>query len=670
MRLELQSPELVAGGQPFGAAGAYERLTGTAYFEVDPQDPSNAVVFDLDKAPRNARGRVEFSADAVILRPVDLAKASGTLFFEVNNRGNKISFGRMQDTAPDANANAPVTAHDFGNGFLMKRGYVLAWVGWGADIAPGDNRLTVSFPVALREGQPITARFLTELGDRNFNGGRPPTLPLSGGAAFKSFLAVSSNKEAAEAELRAVDSDSPRPSGPAIPRGTPIPDNEWALARCPDGWPGVPSTADICLKGGFRNNLNYHLIYRAAASPVMGLGYVTSRDFVSFLRHAAKDDSGRLNPVAGIRTVLCQGISSSGMYLRDYLYFGFNEDEQGRRVCDGMHIHVPGAQRLYLNYRFAQPNPFTQQHRERYVPDVNFPVTYAVTRNPLTGHEDGILTRPKTDPVIIHSDTSTEYWQFRASLLGADADGRTDIADPPNVRRFLLAGTQHRWLKGETPNHGIADRQCEQLTNATHPGVILRALIVALEQWAKDGTMPPDSRVPRIADGTLVTPERLTFPAIPGVSYAGLYNGSGERDFGSRVTANSGVIDKLFPDIVSTHRILVPQVDRTGNEIAGVRHPFVEVPVATLTGWNTRTPEFGGDDLCDLQGSTIALARTKAAARAAGDPRPTLDELYRDHDDFVRKVEQAARALERQRLMLPEDVELTVREARESDVLR
>lgn len=660
----------MAGGQPFGAAGAYERLTGTAYFEVDPQDARNTAVFDLDKAPRNAHGRVEFAADAVILKPADLAKVSGTLFFEVNNRGNKISFGRMQDTAPDANANAPVTAHDFGNGFLMKRGYVLAWVGWGADIAPGDNRLTVTFPIAMREGQPVTERILTEFGDRNLNGGQPTTLPLSGGAPFKSFSAVSSNKEAAEAELWAVDSDSPRPSGPSIPRGTPVPGSEWAFALCPDGWPGAPSTTDICLKGGFRNNFNYHLIYRATASPVMGLGYVTSRDFVSFLRNASKDDSGRPNPVAGVRTVLCQGISSSGMYLRDYLYFGFNEDEQGRRVCDGMHIHVPGAQRLYLNYRFAQPNPFTQQHRERYVPDVNFPVTYAVTRNPLTGREDGILTRPKTDPVIIHTDTSTEYWQFRASLLGSDTDGRTDIADPASVRRFFLAGTQHRWLKGEAPNHGIADRQCEQPTNITHPGIILRALIIALEQWAKDGTTPPDSRVPRIADGTLVTPERLDFAAIPGVSFAGLYNGSGERDFGSRVSRNSGVIDKLFPDIVSTHRILVPQVDRTGNEIAGVRHPVVEVPVATLTGWNTRTPEFGGDDLCDLQGSTIPLARTKAAARAAADPRPALDELYRDHDDYVRKVEQAARVLERQHLMLPEDVELTVSEARDSDVLR
>ena len=669
-RLEVTQREVVAGGQAFGTAGAYERLTGTATFEVDTRDRRNAVVFDLDKATRNARGQVEFSAAMVILKPVDLAKAGSTLFFEVNNRGRKISFGRMQDTASDANMNAPLSPRDFGNGFLMKRGYVLAWVGWGADIAPGDNRLTVNFPIAMENGQPIAERILTEFGDRNFNGANPTTLPLSGGMAFNSFPSVSTDKATAQAELWFASSDSVRPSGPDIPRGSRVADDQWAFASCPDGWPGTPSPNDICLKGGFQNKFNYHLQYRAKNSPVMGLGYLTSRDFVSFLRNAAKDDSGNPNPVAGITTTLCQGISSSGMYLRDYLYFGFNEDEQGRRVCDGMHIHVPGALRLYLNYRFAQPNPFTQQHRERYVPDVNFPVTYGVTRDPVSGREDGILAHPQTDPKIIHTDTSNEYWQFRASLLGTDPNGSADVGDPVNVRRYLLSSTQHGWFKGDAPHHGIANRQCQQIVNATHTGVILRALVVALEAWVRDGTPPPDSRVPRIMDGTLVAPERLAFPSIPGVTFAGLYNASGERDFGPRVKGNSGAIDRLFPGILSTHRILVPQVDRLGNDIAGVRHPLVAAPIATLTGWNTRSADFGGDDLCDLLGSTIPLPRTQRDANAAGDPRPALEELYRDHEDYVSKVRQAAKTLEEQRLMLPEDTELTVREATESDVLR
>lgn len=668
-RLDILQREVVAQGQSFGSAGAYERLTGTAHFAVDPNDPHNAVVFDIDKAPRNARGEVEFSADLVILRPVDLAKGSRTLFFEVNNRGRKISFGRMHDTPSDANMNAPAAPRDFGNGFLMRRGYTLAWVGWGADIAPGDNRLTVSFPIAQENGQPLAERILTEFGDRNFNGDTPTTLPLSGGAAFKSFPAVSTDKATAEAELWIVDSDSFRHGGPGIPRGHLVAADEWAFARCPDGWPGSPSATDICLKDGFQSRHNYHLVYRASGSPVMGLGYITSRDFVSFLRYAQEDESGTPNPAAGLQTTLCQGISSSGMYYRDYLYFGFNEDERGRRVCDGMHIHVPGAQRLFLNYRFAQPNPFTQQHRERYVPDVNFPVTYARSRDPLTGREDGILKRPGTDPKLIHTDTSNEYWQFRASLLGTDADGRTDVADPPNVRRYLLSGIQHNWFKGDLPGRGIANRQCKQLVNPTHAGVILRALIADLDEWVRNGTPPPASRVPRIADATLVAPEQLAFPSIPGVTYAAIYNGSGERDFGPRVKNNAGVIDLLLPAILSTHRLLVPQVDGIGNDIAGVRHPFVAVPVSTLTGWNTRTPEFGGDDLCDLLGSTIPLRRTRAEAKAAGDPRPALDDLYRDHADYVQKVGAAARALVKERLMLPEDAEALVREADQSDTM-
>ncbi len=669
-RLEISKREVVADGQAFGTAGAYEKLTGRAWFEVDPKLERNAAVFDLDRAPLNKAGRVEFSADMVILKPVDLSKGSNTLFFEVNNRGRKISFGRMQDTAADANMNDPMSARDFGNGFLMKRGYVLAWVGWGADIAPGDNRLTVDFPIAQENGQPLSERIITEFSDRNFNGSKPTSLPLSGGTAFKSYPAIATDKKQAEAELYLLRSDSSTPSGPDIPRGEPVADDQWAFADCPDGWPGKPSVNHLCVKDGFRNDRNYHLLYRATNSPVMGLGYVSSRDFVSFLRNEEKDDSGTPNPVFGLRTTLCQGISSSGMYLRDFLYQGFNVDEKERQVCQGMHIHVAGVQKLYLNYRFAQPNPFTQQHRERYVPDTNFPRQYAVRINPFTKNPDGILKRPMTDPKIIHTDTSNEYWQFRAALTGASEGGSMDFNESAKVRRYLLSSLQHGGFKLDAPNHGIADRQCEQLTNTTHPGPMLRALVVALDEWVVRNTAPPEPRVPKIADATLVAPADLKFPRIPDVTYQGLHNGSGDRDFGPRVRNNSGVIDLLVPVTRATHKVLVPQVDAIGNDIAGIRHPLVEAPVATLLGWNTRTEEFGGPDLCDLLGSTIPLPKTNADAQAAGDPRPSLEELYGSHEGYVQKIAEAAKKLESQRLMLPEDVEMVIREAEASNVLR
>jgi len=668
VRLDIAKREIVAAGQSFGAAGPYEKLTGTAHFEADPADERNARVFDLRNSPLNAGGKLEFSADMVILKPVDMAKGSGTLFYEVNNRGRKIAFGRLHDTSSKANMNDPMSPEDFGNGFLLKRGYVVAWVGWGADIAPGDNRLTVNFPVAVDlAGKPLTQRILTEFSDRNFNGAMPTTLPLSGGTAFKSYAAVDVDKAKAEAELWVVASDSPRPSGAQIPRGDRVPEDEWAFANCPAGWPGEPSVTDICLKSGFRNDRNYHLIYRATGSPVMGLGYLTSRDFVSFLRNAKADDAGNPNPVAGIDTTLCQGISSSGMYMRDFLYQGFNEDEQGKRVCDGTHIHVAGVQKLYLNYRFAQPNPFTQQHRERYVPDTNFPHQYGVRGNPKTRIPDGILKRPSSDPKVIHSDTSNEYWQFRASLTGTTEGGRIDLTEVPRVRRYLLSSLQHGSFKGDAPHYGIGNRQCEQLSNPVHPGPLLRALTVALDEWVRKGIAPPATRVPRIDDGTLVAPEALAWPKIPNVKYAGLFNASAERNFGDRVMGNAGVIEKLFPDIVYPHRVLVPQVDAIGTDMAGIRHPFVEAPTATVLGWNTRRPEFGGDDLCDLLGSMIPLPKTRAEGDAAGDPRPSLQELYGDWDGYVKKVEAAARKLQAERLMLPEDVEMVVREAGQSE---
>ena len=670
VRLDISSREVVAGGAAFGATGAYEKLTGTAHFEVDPRDDANEQVFDLDKAPRNQRKRVEFSADAVILKPLDMSKGNGRLFFEVNNRGNKIALPMFNDTPPTANNNNPSAPGDFGNGFLMRQGYVVAWVGWGADIAPGNSRLTVNFPVATRHGQPITERIVTEYSDRNFGGATPFSLPLSGGVAFKSYESVSTHQAAAEAVLLRRPSDSPRPSSAAIPAGEVVPTSDWSFADCPSGAPGTPSPNHICLGGGFQNNMVYELRYRATKSPVMGLGYVTSRDFVSFLKHARFDDAGTANPVRGIDEAYCLGISSSGMYYRDYLYQGFNMDERRRQVCDGVHIHIPGVHKLYLNYRFAQPNPFSVQHRERYVPDANFPRRYQREHNPFGGRREGILNDAETDPKIIHTDSSTEYWQFRSSLVDTDDHGTADLHLPGKVRRYLYSSTQHFPIKGATPNFGTGNRQCEQLSNVTHPGPMSRALLVALDEWVRHHRAPPASRVPRILDSTLVAPAQLAFPHIPGVTYLGLYNGSGDRDFGYRVRGNTGVIDNLSPTVLSEHRVLVPQVDAFGNDLAGIRHPLVEAPIATLTGWNTRRAEFTAGDLCDLTGMTVPLKKTLADRLAAGDPRPSLQELYGTHQGYVDSIARAARRLAEQGLMLPEDVSRTIAEAEASDVLR
>ncbi len=507
-----------------------------------------------------------------------MSRGNGKIFFEVNNRGDNIAFPLLNDTVVFP-VNDPSTADAAGNGFLMRQGYAMVWAGWEGDVKAGNDRFTIQLPFPTSDGtasgEAITERILVEFHDRVFAGENPTTKPLSGGPSFGedflSYEAVSTDPVVAEAELRERPSDSFRPGEAAIPEGTVIPTSEWSFAFCPDGLPGTPSTTDICLGGGFQNDRVYQLVYRAKNPRVMGLGYAATRDVISFLRHAATDDTGTPNPLgADVEAAFCLGISSSGMYLRDFLFQGFNEDELGGRVCDGMAIHIAGAHKLYLNYRFGQPNPFSVPHRDRYVPDVNFPVTYQVSPDPLgVLPPDGLLRRcelSETCPKIIHTDTSTEYQVFRAALVHTDGQGN-DLPLPPNVRMYLLSGTQHYVFKGFPPDRGFGDRQLQQLSNATHAGVLVRALWVALDEWVTEGVEPPASR----------------------------------------------------------------------------SRPWPRAP------W---------------------YRRTAAERLAAGDPRPSLEELYRNHGGYVSRIGKAARALKAQRLMLQEDVARVISEAARSDVLK
>ena len=321
-------------------------------------------------------------------------------------------------------------------------------------------------------------------------------------------------------------SDSPRPSGPSIPTGTVIPNSQWSFSDCTN-----PSTTNICYPAGFQTDMVYQLIYTAENSIISGLGYATTRDFVSFLRYATEDSLGNQNPLAGdISYAVAFGGSQSGRYLRDYLYQGFNQDEQGNKVFDGVFAHAAGANKLPLNFRFANASPFPLQHDGRYLPSDDFPRAYGVLTDPVTGTTDGILKRPATDPKVIHTITSTEYWQYRNSLVDINDAGTADIANPSNVAEYLLAGTAHIHAIDDVPEYGY----CQQLTNVNTNGGLLRALLVDLDQWIRNGTAPPPSAVPSIAGGTLVTSDQAStgFPNIPGVTYNGLFNGSGSRILG------------------------------------------------------------------------------------------------------------------------------------------
>ncbi|SNS94718.1 Tannase and feruloyl esterase [Geodermatophilus pulveris] len=656
--LDLSRSEVVADGHSFGDAGAYEKLVGTIALRVDPDDPRNAVITDLDKAPRDSDGMVAYDTDFYLLVPQDRSRWNGKVFFEVNNRGNKRTLAYVNSSVVSQDRlSDPSTVEDFGTGFLLEQGYAIAWAGWEGDVLPGNNRMTIRLPVPTEaDGSAITGETVVEFHETDFAAdGSTGCLPLSGSADFASYPAVTDEA----AELRVRPSDSPRPSGPEIPRGETVPADAWRF----DG------DEAICVDGGFRPGNVYELGYTARDPRVMGLGYAATRDVVSFLRHGTVDADGDANPLAaggGVTHVLGQGISSSGMYLRDFVYQGFNEDTEGRAVFDGVNIHIPGAQKLFLNYRFAQPNPFSTQHRDRYMPYVGFPFNYGVRQDPVSGRTDGILTRPATDPLVVHTDSSTEYWQFQASLVSTDGFGH-DVALPDTVRQYLLSGSQHFAAANAEPTPGT----CQQASNPTHVGPALRALLVSLDEWVVDGTEPPASRAPSIAGGTLVASDRdaTGFPAIPGVGYTGLYNAAAERDFGPRVVGNAGIIDDWrHADVVQPYDVRVPSVDAVGIDEGGLELPEVAAPTATLTGWNLQAEPYTVGDVCGLTGMQVPLAGTAADA-VDGDERPTLQDLYGTHEGYVQAVRAAADALVADRLLLPADARSAVQAAYLSDVL-
>lgn len=657
--VQITRREPFAGGMSFGAVGPYEKLAGTVFLELDPADPHNAVIQDKDRAPLNERGRIEYSTDIYILKPVDMGKGNGKIFFEVNNRGNKIALPLFNDTPAEANNNDPSTLVDAGNGFLMREGYAIVWAGWQGDVASGGNRLTIRVPTVTSQGATITGTVAEQYDvSRHIPVSGATSLRLSGQPNFRPYPTASLDTSTATLTWR-EHTDSPE---------TVIPSSQWAFATCERNRNTgaienvVSSPQDICYFGGFDPNKLYQLVYQAKDPRLMSLGYAVTRDVLSFLRYSAADQAGNPNPLgAGIGDVYCLGISSSGMYVRDWVYLGFNEDPAGRRVCDGLMAHIGGAFRLHLNTRFTQPDIYSRQDLwAGLYPMATFPYSYAMSTDPLSGRTDGILKRPHTDPLIIQTDTSQEYWQFGASVVTHDTLGRP-LTLPDTARYYLIASSQHFPTAGAPPTRGI----CQQLSNPLHAGVFLRALLVNLDQWVTHGTPPPPSEYPRGTNGTLVPPDAGStgFPAIPGVTYGGLINTLAAKNYGPTFTSTGGVISLLppmpIPGVAPT--LLVPKVDADGNDVAGLRRPDdLQTPLATYTGWNLRRAPFREGETCGLTGSYVPFARTKEERQARNDPRLSFEERYASHADYVGQVAANAQAWKARRLLLDEDVERVV----------
>ena len=652
VRLQIDVREPFAEGTSFGNVGGYERLSGRALFAIDPKGPAYRNVVDLQYAPLNSDGLVEYSTEVYILKPVNLERGNRRLLYDVNNRGHKRVVQFFNDAV---HSSQPATIEHAGNGFLMRRGYTVVWSGWQGDILPGDGRLTSQLPVATNTGTEITGLVRCE-----FIADEPGrvTFPLSGNDYTRSYPAASLDTASATFSHREYQRDA----------RLPIPPDQWEFATMDENSEPVPSSGHCYLPSGFCPGWIYELIYHAKDPIVMGLGFTGVRDLMSFLLYEDQDGDGTPNPLrqagTGIQKAYAWGRSQSGRFLREFVYRGFNEDARGRRVFDAVSPHVSGCGRLALNYRFAQPGRVPYQHTGYMYPSDQFPFAYSVATDPFTGTADGILTRPDTDPLVIHTQTSSEYWERRGSLVHTDCLG-DDLADHERARVYLFSSAQHHPNSVEEPRPGAYRHTRNPLD--TRP--LLRALLDALDAWATDGIPPPASRVPTRGDETAVPADivETSFPSIGGVVCPAQPNRLYVQDHGPDFV--SGFMSKEPPeeDQQMEYTVLVPQIDNDGNDVPGVRTPHVEVPLATFTGWNFRPKGSPDRALAGVIGSYLPLAKTEEERKSNEDSRQSLEERYRSRDDYVRAITRSARQLVDQRLLLEEDADRYVERAKKEE---
>jgi Alpha/beta hydrolase domain len=619
-----------AGGHEFGRAGAYVRIKGVARGMLDPAAACNTGIVDLGKAPKNAQGLVEYATDFDILRPKEPARGSGILVYDVPNRGSKRIFNLLDDIPANdpARTNDPRTREDAGLGFCLGRGYSLVWSGWDPGAPRANAGLGAEFPAALDGGKPVVRRIRDEFhfGTRAVG---------DGGIRRLSYPAASTGQPAARLTVRDRERD----------RRTEVPRDEWeflddrSIRLLPPGRNFAPVKI-------------YELWYEATGSKVLGIGYASVRDLVSYLRR----ERAAVNPLhagAGdIRHAIGFGVSQSGRFLRHFLELGMNTDEAGRKVFDGVFSHVAGAGKVFANHSFAMPGRTATEHEDRLYPENWFPFSTAETADPVSGRIASLLAGDANSPKIIETNTATEYWQKGASLIHTDPGLRRDLPLPENSRAYLIAGTQHGGRPGVDPRPG----PCVNPRNPHSATPALRALFVALEEWIATGAAPPPSRVPSLAAGTAVAADRVAMPRVPGFAVAPGAN---------PILPPVDWIDPPETAPPAPYETFVSAVDSDGNEVSGIRLPSIAAPLGTYTGWNVYKAQ--PDELADRDGSFIAFARTKAEREAAGDPRLSLAERYGNRGAYVAQVRAAAAALVAERLLLQGDADALVKTAEACD---
>jgi Alpha/beta hydrolase domain len=651
-----QSPAY--SGQTFGDSGQYERLIGKATGELDPSDPHNSIITDINLAQRNAKGKVEYTTTFLIVKPVDMTRGSGLMWHDVPNRGGRLDIGGQTN------------------------GDVGLSSGWQGDnsggTAPGANNDYVVVPIAVNaDGSPITGKVMGRI--LNASGvNSQPMIVHSNPVPYKPVSMDTTQSLLTTHTAESIDG--------VVSGNKTVASTDWAWGKCSATTP-FPGTADptqICIKGGFDPALLYQVVFTAKDPYVLGVGFAAFRDLATFLKYETQDDSGTPNPLAGkIKWTITRGVSQSGNYLRAMMHLGFMEDESNRKVYEGAWPIIAGR-RASLNMRFAMPDGVLKL----YEPGSEGPQWWAPYPDTVRGLPTaGILDRctaRNNCPKIIETFGAAEVWGLKLTPEWVGTSGTADIPLPDSVRRYYISSTQHGGGSGGFSTVPAAAPSCPSTgygvgTFAANPiphTETTNAVRAMFRNWVMNGAPPPPSRYPTLAQGNLVesTKTAMGFPSIPGVpatAPTGLINPVLDYDFGNQFnyTDASGIQTVVPPIVKQAIKMMVPRVDADGNEIGGVPVVLREAPLGTYMGWNITNGGFHNGQICNYAGGMIPFPATMAQRLATGDPRMSIEERYGNHDGYVATVQAAASNAVAQGFLLPEDADKLIAQARTSNVL-
>jgi hypothetical protein len=607
---------------------SYKSISGIVYFAVDPSLPENQAIIDIQYAPLNSAGLVEFSADFRVLVPSSNI-ANGGLLYNVNNRGGS-------QFPPEAGLDHPLSA----------LGFTYLATGWINELSPATDRLRLHAPIVAGDNSPITGDVRYEVTVSNSTGS---AVNIAGG----NHLAYTPT------EAGLADATLTRRLYQTDPR-VPIERSSFSLSVTEEAQSNQP-VVGLSVDGGFEPGVIYELIYEAKDPVLAGAGMAGIRDLVSLIRFGGQE-SDQLSELdlPEIEHTVAWGNSQSGRLLRQFMVDGFNADLMGRKVFDGVIPVIAGGGYGMFNNRFAMPTRTNGQHSNYLFPNDLFPFTYGESTDPFTGRVDSVLGKARasgTVPKVMHIQTSNEYWVRAGSLPHTNPQGTEDAVIPEGVRFYTIGGSQHG--SGSGRPRVASSGQLPPNPNMWSP--FADTLLVAMYNWVANGLEPPASRYPKIADGTLVKSHSdgrinpAAWKTLNGINHPAAIYKPANVDYGDSWLA--GRVVSRQPDYSdSFYQALVPAVNNDNNDFATstLLPPLTQVPLATFVPWNLRAVASGAEQsLARLSGGYIPLPANTAVAAQARDSRSTIAGLYNSFDDYLSQYEAATDRLIEEGYLLP-----------------